>query len=119
MEITITTDEAGHFACTLDDGVARALVTAANTPAAGEDLLAALDDARDNGLGECLWEVPGGEYRWMFRRNGARLTVAVMWSAGVITGWQHVFRTDCDVEPFIERVQAEVANAIVGTGRKR
>lgn len=118
MEITITTDETGHLVCTLDDGVAKALVTASNTPGAGEDLLAALDEARDTGLGECLWEVPGGEYRWMFRREGERLTVAVMWSAGVITGWQHVFRSDCEAEPFAERAEAQVASVILATGRE-
>ena len=31
----------------------------------------------------------------MFRRDGDRLTVAVMWSAGTVTGWQHVFRSEC------------------------
>jgi len=113
VNIEITTDEAGHLLCTLDDGVERALVTASNAPGAGDALMAALDEARNTGLGECLWDVPGGEYRWMFRCEGDRLTVAVMWSAGVITGWQHVFRTDCEAGPFAERVHAEVAGAIV------
>lgn len=116
MEITITTDAAGHYLCTLDDGETRALVTASNVPQAGEDLLAALDDVRESGLGECPWEVPGGYYRWMFRRDGQRLTVVVLWSSGTITGWQHVFRGECDFEPFAQQAQLAVASAALSGG---
>jgi hypothetical protein len=119
VNIEITTDAAGHLLCTIDDGVERALVTASDAPEAGDALMAALDDTRDTGRGECLWNVPGGEYRWMFRRDGDRLTVAVMWTAGVVTGWQHVFRSDCEAEPFVEQVQAALAAAVVaGSGER-
>jgi hypothetical protein len=49
----------------------------------------------------------------MFRRNDDRLTVVVLWSAGTLTGWQHIFRTDTDFDTFAECVRREAA----GIGR--
>lgn len=108
MTITIETDDLGRYVCTLDDGEARATVTASNVPDAAEQLSQAMDDVRETGYGECLWDEQGGAYRWMFRREGDRLTVAVMWCHGIITGWQHVFRTDCEFEPFARDVTAQL-----------
>jgi hypothetical protein len=48
-------------------------------------------------LGECFWKEGGGEYRWVFRRDGESVRVAVLWSAGVMTGWEHVFWAECPV----------------------
>jgi hypothetical protein len=31
-----------------------------------------------------------------------------MWSSGTITGWQHVFRAECDLEWFAGRVRGEL-----------
>jgi hypothetical protein len=36
-----------------------------------------------------------------------------MWSAGTITGYQHVFREECDAEWFAGRVQAEAGRVAV------
>ena len=111
MLLSITTDEAGRYVCDLADGPEHATVTASNVPEAGIDLLAALEDARDSGLGESLWSEQGGDYRWMFRRVGHQLTVAVMWCSGTVIGWQHVFRAECNFEAFV--VQAREAMARV------
>ena len=46
-----------------------------------------------DGYGECFWPgVEGGQYWWMFRRDAETLEVAVMWSRGGASGWEHVFR---------------------------
>ena len=45
----------------------------------------------------------------MFRRHGDRLTLVVLWSSGTLTGWQHVFRSECDFEPFATEVKAALA----------
>ncbi len=76
-------------------------------PGATDGLRAALEAVRAGGLGECLWLEPAGDYRWMFRRDDETLTVAVMWSAGTITGWQHVFRSECGFDWFAGRVGEE------------
>ena len=117
MDIAIATDIDGRFVCTLTEGATSALVTASNVPQAGEDLLAALEGARETAYDECLWEEQGGEFRWIFRRDDARLTLVVLWSSGTITGWQHVFRAEDEFDGFASRAQAEVARclaAVVG-----
>jgi len=108
MDLSLASDEFARLICTLQDGSTTATVTASNVPAAGRDLLAAVDGAQADGAGECWWEEQGGEYRWMLRRDGNRLTVVVLWSSGTITGWQHVFRQECDFDWFRGRLRAEL-----------
>ena len=100
MTFTLEVDGTGRFVCTLAEGAVLATVTASNVPAAGDDLESALEDARTSGYGECFWQESGGEYRWLFRRDGDHMTVVVLWSSGTLTGWQHVFRTDCEAALF-------------------
>ncbi|HSL22377.1 MAG TPA: hypothetical protein VK886_12645 [Vicinamibacterales bacterium] len=98
MDLRFSIDESGRLICDLADGAVLTTATAASVPNAAIAFLHALDSLRENLLGECFWEEHGGTYRWMFCRNGSRVDVAVMWCAGVITGWQHVFRADCDLD---------------------
>jgi hypothetical protein len=109
MLLSLTFDDTGRYVAELADGTEHTTVSAANGPEAGADLLAALEDARDSELGESWWAEQGGEYRWMFRRTGDRLTVAVMWCSGTIIGWQHVFRTECGFEEFVGQVKEALA----------
>ncbi len=111
MEFTLETEENGRLICTLTEADMHGTVTASNVPQAGADLLAAIQDARTTGYGECLWEEVGGEYRWMLRADGNRLTVVVLWSIGTVTGWQHVFRAECDARWFEAKAQAALARA--------
>jgi len=108
MDLLIERDLAGRFICTLVDEACTATVTASNVPEAGAALTTALDDARANGYGECFWSEQGGDYRWMFRRRDARVDVAVLWSTGVITGWEHVFRSEADFDWLEGRVRSEL-----------
>lgn len=109
MQLTLEADELGRLICSLADGATAATATASNMPEAGRDLMAAIADARATGLGECWWQEQGGAYWWMFRREAQQLTVAVLWSHGTITGWEHVFRSECDLEWFAIRVAEELA----------
>jgi len=109
MEISLERDPAHRLICELTEGTSTATVTASDVPEAGEALMAALEDARDAGYGECLWREQGGDYRWMFRLGNGRLTVVVLWSSGVITGWQHVFRSECELDWLVDRVRADLA----------
>ena len=101
-------DDAGRFVARLSDQDTTAIVTSSSLPAADE-LLTAVDDARDTGYGECLWEEQGGDYRWMFRLTGERLIVVALWSTGTLTGWEHVFRGECDPAWFADRVRDALA----------
>jgi hypothetical protein len=109
MDLAITTDSFGRLVCTVqDEDGPHAPITASDTVTATLELLAAVQDAHDEGYGECLWNEAAGQYRWMLRRHGARVTVVVLWSSGTVTGWQHVVHTETDFAQFAARVRAEL-----------
>jgi hypothetical protein len=108
MEFTLDADDLGRLVSTLSDASVAAMITASNMPAAGEDLASALEDARASGHGECLWREFRGEYRWILRRNADRLAIVVFWSTGTVTGWEYVFRAECDFAWFAGRVRADL-----------
>ena len=114
MDLSLDIDDGGRFVATLTDDDLRARVTAANVNAA-DDLLAAIEDARETGLGECFWEEQAGEYRWMLRANRDDVTLVVLWSAGVVTGWEHVFRATCTLDWLAGRIRESLAqHGLVG-----
>lgn len=114
MDASLDIDDAGRFVATLqNEGSAPALVTASNLNAA-DDLLAAIEDARDTGLGECYWEEQSGEYRWMLRTGDEAVTVVVLWSTGVVTGWEHVFRGTCTLDWLAARIRESLAEHGLG-----
>ena len=120
VDIAVETDIDGRFVCTLTDGDTSALVTASNLPQAGEDLLAALENASETGYDECVWAEQGGEFRWIFRRDGDRLTVVVLWCAGTVIGWQHVFRAEDRFDAFASHARAEIVRCLAAVaGRAR
>jgi hypothetical protein len=114
VQLTLEKERSGHLVCSVAAERQEATVTASNVPEAVDQLMAACEGARDTGYGECLWLEAGGEYRWMLRRTHAATTVVILWSSGTLTGWQHVFRTECDIEPLLERVRAEWARLSAG-----
>lgn len=115
VDLSFDTDDNGHLVCRLSAAGQQTLVSAATVADAAADLLAAAESAvAPLGFGECEWWGPNGSYRWMLKRSGHALTVAVMWSAGTITGYQHVFREECDANWFVERVQAEAGRVVAG-----
>jgi len=115
MDLSLDIDDAGRFVATLqNEGGTPAQVTASNVNAA-DDLLAAIEDARDTGLGECFWEESSGEYRWMIRVGAEEATLVVLWSAGVVTGWEHVFRGGCTLDWLADRIREALArHGLVG-----
>jgi hypothetical protein len=69
-------------------------------PQARTELADAVSSALAGGVGECFWEEACGGYRWVFRREQDRMRVAILWSSGTVTGWEHVFWSDCEVGTF-------------------
>lgn len=108
MRFSLAIDDFGRLACTFNDGEEEHTVFGADPPAALSDLAAALDDARRDGFGECFWPISAGEYRWVFRRDNARLRLAVMYVRSVAIGFQHVYWGETDFEPFAALVRAEI-----------
>jgi hypothetical protein len=76
----------------LKEGTEETSVTVAPPHAGAATLTRALADAAASGYGECFWPSVTGQYWWMFRRDHETVEVAVMWSRGGASGWQHVFR---------------------------
>ena len=109
MDISLATEHPGRLIATLREGQDEAMVTAAHRTAAATSLIDALEAAREDGYAECYWHEQNGQYWWLFRREGARLEVAVLWSSGTVTGWQHVFRAADEFSYFVERVQDELS----------
>jgi hypothetical protein len=53
----------------------------------------AVGDAITTGYGECFWPgMPGGQYWWIFKRDGDAMEVIAMWTRGGASLWEHVFR---------------------------
>jgi hypothetical protein len=115
VDLTVRTDDFGRLVCTARVDGREAVVTATDVPAASADLLAALDQARATGFGECFWLTEAGDYRWIFRRAGDRVTVVALRSSGTITGWQHVIYTETAFEPFARHLSTELARACAAT----
>src|SRR5512133_1084838 len=105
MQLAISRDPSGRISCAIDDAGNRAVVTGGDAVNASLELLAAIQDAEDSEYGDCLWQEATGDFKWMLRRNGETLTVAVMWSSGVVTGWQHVIRGDTNFADFADQVR--------------
>jgi hypothetical protein len=116
MQFALETDEFGRLACSLSDGQTNAVITTSEFPKGSADLLLALDTVERRGKSECYWREGAGEYRWVLRKDGDRLIVAVMWSTGTLTGWEHAFWTECDHQQFASAARAEL-NRITANAR--
>jgi hypothetical protein len=109
MHITIEQPDARRLVARLREGDVDTEVTGWQPEQAAAHLLAALESARRDGYGECLWLEPTGQYWWMLKREDERLEVAVMYSAGVVPGWQHVFRAEDAMSYLQDLVRSELA----------
>ena len=114
MDLILERDPEGHLSCTLVDRDETATIVAPAALEAAADLEAAVADARESGYGECVWPLTDGEYKWLFRRSADRTDIVVLWSGGVVTGWQHVFRSEADAADLERRVAEEVARVRQG-----
>jgi hypothetical protein len=64
--------------------------------------------AVSNGQGECFWHEAAGDYRWLFRSEGDRMRVVVLWSIGTMTGWEHRFWVECGAAEFRDAMQSAI-----------
>jgi hypothetical protein len=108
MHVSFERDEFGQLFCALSNAGPRTAIAVSDAFEAAAGLLGALDAAADGGCGECYWPQPGGQYRWMLRRDGARVRIVILWMAGVLTGWEHVYWGECDFEEFAHEVRDQL-----------
>jgi len=116
MHISFELDEFGRLKCELADGSSKATVSAANMAVAVAELQRAMDDAQRTGTGDCWWLEGVGEYRWVIRRESQRATLVVLWSAGTLTGWEHVFWAQADFDELAASIRLGLASLEVQAG---
>lgn len=109
MDVSFSTDSFGRIVCDIANAGEHAIVTSSDGALAARTLLAALDAARDDGYGECVWQEAGGEYWWILRRDGIDVTCVLLWSRGTLTGWQHLLRAETPFDEFAEAIQQGLA----------
>jgi hypothetical protein len=109
MDVSFSTDSFGRIVCDIADDGEQAIVTAADGAAAARLLLNALEAARDDGYGECVWQEAAAEYWWILRRDGPDVSCVLLSSRGTLTGWQHVMRTQAPFEEFAGAIQQGLA----------
>lgn len=108
VEFSFSTDPFGRLTCDVSNGPETAVVTASDLPRAIGDLSAALSALERNGIAECYWPEGAGEYRWVFRRDTDRVRLAILWSTGTVTGWEHVFWSECDLNLLVNLLRREM-----------
>ena len=109
MNVSIDRASPEQITFTLREGASTASVTGWHTERAVTALVTALEVVvAGDGYAECFWPEPGGQYWWMFSREGRRLEVVVLWSRGAVTGWEHVFRAADEVGYLHERIRDEL-----------
>jgi hypothetical protein len=109
MHIHIEQPDPRRLVARLREGDVSTEISGWQPEQAAAHLLAALESARQEGYGECLWLEPTGQYWWALKREDERLEVVVMYSAGVVPGWQHVFRAEDEMNYLQELVHSELA----------
>ena len=100
MQLMLTGDSLGRVVGTIAHNGAQATVTGSDGSAAVADLRSAAENAAAEGLGECFWQEAMVEYRWLFRREGGTMRIAILSSLGTLTGWEHLFWAECGCEEF-------------------
>lgn len=108
MRFSLGTDDFGGLECRVGDDQEERSVHAADPGAALAGLAAALDDLESSGFGECVWPVSTGEYRWVFRRLGDSVRLAVMFMRSVAIGYQHVYWGEHPAAEVFEGCRAEI-----------
>jgi len=108
MRFSLRMDDFGRLECVLGDGQEQHSVFGADPETALADLAAALDDLEAAGAGECVWLVSSGEYRWVFRREGERVRLAVMFMHSVAIGYQHVYWGEHPLRQTVETMRARI-----------
>lgn len=108
MRFSLGMDDFGRLECRIGDDQEEHSVCAAEAEAALSDLAAALDDLETSGAGECVWLISSGEYRWVFRRQGEMVRLAVMFLHSVAVGYQHVYWGEHPAAEVLERCRAEI-----------
>jgi len=106
MQVTLSGDSSGRVVGTIAHNGAQATVTGWDRTAAVTDLRLAVESAVSDNYGECFWHEALAEYRWLFRREGDKMRIAIIRSSGTVTGWEYCFWGECGADDFHDAMLA-------------
>ena len=110
MELYLTTEPPDHLFVHLLDGADETVVAVGQARGGAASITRAVNDAMSAGYGECFWPgLEGGQYWWMFRRDGDSMDVIAMWTRGGAALWEHVFRATENADFVRDRLLEETA----------
>jgi len=115
MDVRLALEAHDELIVHLRDGEQQTSVSVPRSRPGIQSLTRALDAALTDGHGECFWPcTTGGQYWWMFKRDGDSLEVIVMWTRGGASLWEHVFRATDAAEWFQSRLSEEAGRLQTG-----
>jgi hypothetical protein len=108
MRLTLAPDGFGRMVCTAGHDGSEAVIAAADAGQAAGALSMAVEQLAEVGTAECYWPAATGAYRWVFRRVDDEVRIAILWSTGTLTGWEHVFWAECDGADFQRQAREQL-----------
>jgi hypothetical protein len=111
MQCRFETEASGRLLCHVRDADGEHVIAAANPGDAIAAMAATLDDVESSGSGDCYWSDSNSDYRWIFKRDGSRLRVAVLRLTGVVPGYQHVAWVEEEAQALIASLRAALGRA--------
>ena len=113
MRLAIAVDGLGRMVCTAQHEGSEAVITATDAGGAAVALSRAVEELADSSTSECYWPGETGDYRWVFRRIGDVVRIAILWSTGTLTGWEHVFWAECDCADFLQQAREQLSTVSI------
>ena len=109
MDLQLSVEPHDTLAVHLREGDEQTTVSVRPSRAGAQSLQRALDEALASGYGECFWPGSvGGQYWWIFKRDGDTLEAIAMWTRGGASLWEHVFRVVDSAAWVSERLTSEI-----------
>ena len=113
MRLTLAPDDFGGMVCTAGHDGLEAVIAAADASQAAGALWTAVEQLAEFGTSECYWPAETGAYRWVFRRVDLEVRIAILWSTGTLTGWEHVFSAECDGADFLRQAREQLTTVSI------
>jgi hypothetical protein len=110
MNFAFEADPAGRLLCRLEDADGPHLISSAGAAPAQAELIAALEDLESSASAECYWQDDACDYRWVFKREGEHLKLAILRLTGVCPGYQHVAWTEEPASALLSTLRTALSN---------
>jgi hypothetical protein len=109
MDLRLTLDPYDVLVVHLSEADLATTVSVHPSRPGAELLQRALHASIADGYGECFWPgLSGGQYWWIFKRDGETLETIAMWTRGGASLWEHVFRATDAASWVRERLADEI-----------